>query len=163
MCSFRDMDNSATEPAVMALNIQCSDPLTGETRTLTCTMRPLLESTCPPDFMDTGDEEPPTDTVSRTMDPSTAPLTDEAVIEELLNWTEGVDDPLMTPPAQVCLHISLHISHFNPFPCRWRSTSLEMREGSICLSRPRIFHLRMLRKWLIWCWLVHQPENLISR
>ena len=150
-----------TEPAAIALNIQCSDPLTGETRTLTCTMRPLLESTCPPDFMDT--EEPSTDTVSQTMDPSTAPLTDEAVIEELLIWTEGVDDPLMTPSAQVCLHISLHISHLNPVPCRRRSMSLEMRKGSILLSRLQGFPLRMLRKWLMRRWLFRQPENSISR
>ena len=99
---FRDMANSVTEPVVMALNIQCSDPHTGETRTLTCTMRPLLESSCPPDFMDT-DQEPPTDTVSRTMDPSASPLTDEALIQEILDWTDGLEDPLMTPPAEVRL------------------------------------------------------------
>ena len=102
-----------TEPGVMALNIQCSDPVTGETRTLTCTMRPLLELTCPPDFMD---EEPPTDAVSKTMDPSTAPPTEEALIQELLDWTDGVDDPLMTPPDEVCLHICLHFSHSILFP-----------------------------------------------
>ena len=87
-----------TEPVV-----QSCKPLTGEIRTLTCTMRPLLESSCPPDFMDTAsDEEPPADTVSRTMDPSAAPLTDEALIEELLEWTDGMNDPLMTPtPAEV--------------------------------------------------------------
>ena len=96
------MANSVTEPVVMALNIQCPDPHTGETRTLTCTMRPLLESSCPPDFMDT-DQEPPTDTVSRTMDPSAAPLTDEALIQEILDWTDGLEDPLMTPPAEVRL------------------------------------------------------------
>ena len=118
------------EPGVMALNIQCSDPLTGEPRTLTCTVRPLLESTCPPDFKDTaGDEEPPTDTVSETMDSSTVPLTNEALIQELLDWTDGVDDPLMTPPAQVCLRISLHISHLNPVPCRWGRTSPEIWKG----------------------------------
>ena len=91
------MANSVTESVVMALSIQCSDPHTGETRTLTCTMRPLLESSCPPDFMDT-EQETPTDTVSRTMDPSAAPLTDEALIQELLDWTDGLEDPLMTPP-----------------------------------------------------------------
>ena len=94
----------------MALNTQSSDPLTGETRTLTCSMKPLLESTCPPDFMDLGDKEPTSDTVIRTMDPSTAPLTDEALIQELLDWTEGVDDQLMTPPDEVCLHIDFNVS-----------------------------------------------------
>ena len=104
------MDNSVTEVGVMALNIQSSDPLTGETRTLTCTMRPLLESSCPSDFMDLGDGEPTTDTVSQTMDPSTAPLTDEALIQELLDWTEGVDDQLMTPRDEVSLHIGFNVS-----------------------------------------------------
>ena len=73
-------------------------------------MRPLLESSCPSDFMDLGDEEPTTDTVSQTMDPSTAPLTDEALIQELLDWTEGVDDQLMTPRDEVSLHIGFNVS-----------------------------------------------------
>ena len=95
----------------MALNIQSSDPLTGETRTLTFTIQPLLESSCPPDFMDTAlNQEPTADTVSRTMDPSTAPLTDEALIQELLDWTEGVDDQLMTPRDEVSLHIGFNVS-----------------------------------------------------
>ena len=120
------MADSVAEPGL----IQCFDPLTGEPRTLTCTVRPLLESTCPPDFKDTaGDEEPPTDTVSETMDSSTVPLTDEALIQELLDWTDGVDDPLMTYPDEVCLHICLHISDLNHVPCRWKSMSLEMRRG----------------------------------
>ena len=136
------MDNSVTEAGVMVYNIQSTDPLTGKTKTLTCTMRPLLESSCPADFMDSAtDEEPPTDTVSKTMDPSTSPLTDEALIQELLDWTDGVDDPLMAPPIEVCHHMSsqllLHV------PCRRRSLSSKMRIGQSRLQR---FHLRMLRK-----------------
>ena len=145
----------------MALNIQSSDPHTGETRTLTCTMRPLLETSCPPNFMDiVSDQEPPTDTVSQTLDPSAAPLTDEALIQELLDWTDGVEDPLMKLLVEVCLHICLHISHLNPVPCRWRNLSLEMRRGESRLQR---FHLRTLRKWSMRLLLFLQLENLTIR
>ena len=155
------MDNSAKEPVVMALNIQSSDPHTGETRTLTCTMRPLLETSCPSDFMDiVSDQEPPTDTVSRTLDPSAAPLTEEALIQELLDWTDGAEDPLMKLPVEVCLHICLHISHLNPVPCRWRSTSLEMRRGQSRLQR---FHSWTLRKWSMRLLLFLQLENSTIR
>ena len=101
------MASLATEAGVITLR----NALTGDTSILTCTNRSLLESTCPPDFIfDAGDQdhmatrnqEPPTDTMSRIMDPGTAlPPTEEALIQELLDWEKGVGDPLMTPSLEV--------------------------------------------------------------
>ena len=81
---------------VVMLNSQLS-----ETRTLTCTMRPRLDLTCPTDFMEVDGQEAPTDAVPTSLEPSTALLVDE---QDLLEWAEGVNDPLMTQPAQVLPH-----------------------------------------------------------
>ena len=95
------MASLATEAGVITLR----NPLTGDTSILTCTNRSLLESTCPPDFIFdaedqdlvvTRNQEPPTDSMSRIMDTGTAPPTDEALIQELLDWEKGVGDPFMT-------------------------------------------------------------------
>ena len=119
------MENSVTEPGALLQSIKNYNVLTGESRTLTSTMKPLLETTCPPDFLDTWDQE--SISVSTTMDPSTglkllresicqhqdylptAPLTEEALNQSLmqelwtLSWTGGVEDPLMASLVEVCL------------------------------------------------------------
>ena len=111
------MENSVTEQGALLQSIKNYNVLTGESRTLTSTMKPLLETTCPPDFLDTWDQE--SISVSTTMDPSTglkllcesicqhldylptAPLTEEALWT--LSWTGGVEDPLMASLVEVCL------------------------------------------------------------
>ena len=113
------MENTVTESGALLQSIKNYNVLTGESRTLTSTMKPLLEATCPPDFLDTEDQESPADNVSTTMDPSTglkllcesicqhldylptAPLTEEALWT--LSWTGGVEDPLMASLVEVCL------------------------------------------------------------
>ena len=123
---FREMENSVTEQGALLRSIKNYNVLTGESRTLTSTMQPTLETTCPLNFLYTGDQESPTDNVSTTMDPSTglkllcesicqhldylptAPLTEEALMlrcSELwtLSWTGGVEDPLMASLVEVCL------------------------------------------------------------
>ena len=118
------------------------DPLLGETRTLTNTIQLQSESTCPTDFMDTGDqdllgtqdEKPQADTVASIMDPTTAPLTDD----EPLNWTIwNGDDLLMTPTFEVSFDISSHISKLNCIPCRARQRrmSLQTKGTKIRLNR----------------------------
>ena len=85
---------NVAELGVVMLNSQSS-----ETRTLTCTIEPRLEVTCPTDFMEVDGQEAPTDAVPTSLEPSTALLVDKAWA--LLEWDEGVDDPLMTQPVQV--------------------------------------------------------------
>ena len=114
---FREMENSVTESGALLQSIKNYNGLTGESRTLTFTMKPPLETTCPPDFLDTWDQE--SISVSTTMDPSTglkllcesicqhldylptAPLTEEALMQELMSG--GVEDPLMASLVEVCL------------------------------------------------------------
>ena len=112
-------------------------PLLGETRTFTYTIQPRLESTCPIDFMDTGDrdfigrrdEEAKADTVARTMDPATAPLTDD----EPLNWSIwSGDNLLMTSAVEVCFNISPQISKLNCI--LRRRMSLQMRRRKTRLN-----------------------------
>ena len=117
---FREMENSVTEPGALLQSIKNYNVLTGESRTLTFTMKPPLETTCPPDFLDTWDQE--SISVSTTMDPSTglkllcgsicqhldylltAPLTEEALrLCWSWSWTGGVEDPLMASLVEVCL------------------------------------------------------------
>ena len=96
--AFRDMANSVAELGAVMLNSQLS-----ETRTLTYTIKPRLELTCPTDFMEVDVQEGETlpNAVSTTLEPSTELLVDE---QDLLDWAQGVNDPLMTQPAQVLPH-----------------------------------------------------------
>ena len=94
---FRAMACNVAKVGVVMLNSQLS-----ETRTLTCTIKPRLEVTCPTDFMEVDGQEGKTlpDAVPTSLEPSTALLVDQAW--DLLEcWDEGVNDPLMTQPAQV--------------------------------------------------------------
>ena len=94
---FRAMACSVAESGVVMLNSQSS-----ETRTLTCTIKPRLDVTCPIDFMEVDGQEGKTlpDAVPTTLEPSTELLVDQAW--DLLEcWDEGVNDPLMTQQAQV--------------------------------------------------------------
>ena len=94
---FRAMACSVAKVGVVMLNSQLS-----ETRTLTCTMRPRLDLTCPTDFMDVDGQDAPTDAVPTSLEPSTALLVDEAWAR--LEFDVGVNDPLMAQPAQVLPH-----------------------------------------------------------
>ena len=86
---------SVAKVGVVMLNSQLS-----ETRTLTCTMTPRLELTCPTDFMEVDGQKALPHSMPTTLVPSTALLVDE---QDLLDWAEGVNDPLMTQPVQVLL------------------------------------------------------------
>ena len=141
-----------------------------ETRTFTYTIQPRLESTFPTDFMDTGDgdgdrdfmgrrdKKPQADTVAATMDPATAPLTDEP-----LNWTIwSGDDLLMTSTFEVCFNICPQISKLNYIPCRRRRMSLQMRRRKIRLNQAELIIFEEVKNMRHWLFQQQKNKLLVS-